>query len=125
MSVSSTGVAANDPDRQAGSWNQTVGAGKETIGNALGMEGLKKEGIQQNQEGKGQEAKGQLNDLGSGVSDRVTGTVGGAVAGLTGDRVEQKKYEAQHDQGKVCWKGCGFDARSDMLTLRADSSARR
>jgi len=101
MSVSTSGVAANHPDRQAGSWNQTVGAGKETIGGALGFEGLKKEGQQQNREGKGQEASGQLNDLGSGMADRVSGTVGGAVAGLTGDRAEQEKRQAQHDQGKV------------------------
>ena len=48
------------------------------------MDGLKREGQQQNAEGKGQESKGQLNDLSSGVADRVQGTVGGAVAGLTG-----------------------------------------
>lgn len=33
----------------------------------MGAEGLKKEGQQQNAEGKGQEAQGQLSDLGSGV----------------------------------------------------------
>lgn len=49
------------------------------------MDDLKREGQQQNAEGKGQESKGQLNDLGSGVADRVQGTVGGAVAGLTGE----------------------------------------
>lgn len=37
-----------------------------------------------NEEGKAQEAAGQLNDLGKGIQDRVSGTVGGAVAGLTG-----------------------------------------
>lgn len=73
------------------------------VGNALGMEGLKKEGIQQNQQGKGMEAQGQLSDLGSGVKDRVGGTVGGMAAGLTGDREAQAKYEQQHDQGKVCF----------------------
>lgn len=38
-----------------------------------------------NEEGKAQEAAGQLNDLGSGIKDRVSGTVGGAVAGMTGE----------------------------------------
>lgn len=28
-SVSASGVAANDPNRQGGSWNQTIGSGKE------------------------------------------------------------------------------------------------
>ena len=42
-------------------------------------------GIFRNEEGKAQEAAGQLNDLGGGIKDRVTGTVGGAVAGITGE----------------------------------------
>ena len=36
----------------------------------LGLEGLKQEGIKQNQAGKEMEAQGQLSDLGSGVADR-------------------------------------------------------
>jgi uncharacterized protein YjbJ (UPF0337 family) len=95
MSVSTSGVAANDPNRSTGSWNQTVGAGKEAVGNMLGMEGLKKEGQEQNMQGKEQEARGQLSDLGKGVSDRVQGTVGGMVAGVTGDREAQKVAEEQ------------------------------
>lgn len=71
----------------------------------MGAEGLKQEGQQQNAEGKAQEASGQLSDLGKGVSDRVTGTVGGAVAALTGDREEQAKRQAQHDQGKTLQRG--------------------
>jgi uncharacterized protein YjbJ (UPF0337 family) len=87
------------------SWNQTVGAGKEALGGALGLEGMRKAGEQQNAEGKGQEAQGQLSDLGKGVSDRVSGTVGGAFAGLTGDEAEKKKRELQHDQGKTLQRG--------------------
>lgn len=104
-SVSASGVAQNDPNRQQGSWNQTIGAGKEFIGGSLGLEGLKKEGQQQNEQGKAQEAQGQLNDLGQGISNRVAGTVGGAVAGLTGDREEQRRREAQHDHGKTLQRG--------------------
>jgi uncharacterized protein YjbJ (UPF0337 family) len=85
--------------------NQTIGSGKETIGNLIGAEGLKKEGQQQNAEGKGQEASGQLNDLGSGIADRAKGAVGGAVAGITGDSAEKAKYQAQHDQGKTLQRG--------------------
>jgi uncharacterized protein YjbJ (UPF0337 family) len=110
-SVSASGVAANDPNRQQGSWNQTMGAGKEFVGGSLGLEGLKKEGQQQNEAGKGQEAKGQLNDLSSGIQDRVAGTVGGAVAGLTGNREEQAKREAQHDQGKTLQRGVESDVQ--------------
>ena len=105
MSVSASGVAANDPNRQAGSWNQTMGSAKETVGNLIGNESLKQQGQQQNAEGKAQEAKGQLNDLGKGVADRVSGAVGGAVAGVTGDREAQKAAERQHDTGKTLQRG--------------------
>jgi len=109
VSVSASGVAANDPNRSAGSWNQTVGAGKEFVGNLVGAEGLKNEGIKQNQDGKAQEAQGQLNDLGQGVADRAKGALGGAVAGLTGDASEQEKRRLQHDQGKTLQRGVESD----------------
>jgi len=109
VSVSASGVAANDPNRSAGSWNQTFGAGKEFVGNLVGAEGLKNEGIKQNQDGKAQEAQGQLNDLGQGVADRAKGALGGAVAGLTGDASEQEKRRLQHDQGKTLQRGVESD----------------
>ncbi|EDN94523.1 hypothetical protein SS1G_10397 [Sclerotinia sclerotiorum 1980 UF-70] len=86
-SVSSSGaISENDPARQEGSWNQTIGSGKEFIGGMLGAEELRKEGREQNAAGRGQQAQGQLNDLGSGVKDRVKGSVGEKVAGVKGDR---------------------------------------
>ncbi|KAK8214738.1 hypothetical protein M8818_002319 [Zalaria obscura] len=109
FSVSTSGVAVNDERRTQGSWDQTLGSGKEMVGNLVGAEGLKQEGIKQNQAGKGTEAEGQISDLGKGISDRVTGTVGGAVAGLTGNTEEQKKREAQHDTGKTQQRGVEAD----------------
>ncbi|MCJ1234999.1 hypothetical protein MMC14_002963 [Varicellaria rhodocarpa] len=97
----SGGVSQDDPNRTKGSWNQTVGSGKEMLGNLGGAEGLKEEGVQQNREGKGQEAQGQLSDLGSGMGDRAKGALGGAVAGLTGNKEDQEKYRLQHDDGKT------------------------
>jgi uncharacterized protein YjbJ (UPF0337 family) len=82
-----------------------MGSAKETVGNLVGNESLKQQGQQQNAEGKAQEAKGQLNDLGKGVADRVSGAVGGAVAGVTGDREAQKAAERQHDTGKTLQRG--------------------
>jgi len=110
FSISSTGaIAQNDPNRQTGSWNQTVGSAKEAFGNLTGIQSLKDEGARQNAEGKEQEAKGQLSDLGSGVSDRVSGAVGGAVAGLTGNKAEQEKRQMQHDVGKTLQRGAEAD----------------
>ena len=83
FTVTPSGAAKDDPNRSAGSWNQTVGSAKEAVGGLVGAEGLKQEGIRQNEEGKAQEAQGQVKDLGKGLSDRVGGTIGGAVAGLT------------------------------------------
>ena len=100
---------ADDPNRSEGSWNQTIGSGKESIGNMLGAEGLKKEGQQQNAEGKAQEAQGQLSDLGSGIGDRVQGTFGGMVSGLTGNREDQEKYRLMHDDGKTAQRSAEAD----------------
>ena len=69
----------------------------------------KQAGRRQNAEGQAQEAQGQLSDFGSGVANRVTGTVGGAVAGLTGDRDAQLKAQEQHDVGKTQQRGAEVD----------------
>ena len=79
----------------------------------MGAEGLKQEGIRQNQEGKGQEAQGQLSDLGKGVSDRIGGTVGAAVAGLTGNQESANAAQRQHDEGKARQRGVEADLQKE------------
>jgi uncharacterized protein YjbJ (UPF0337 family) len=110
---SSGGVAQDDPNRTQGSWNQNMGAAKEAIGGFVGAEGLKQEGIQQNREGKGQEAQGQMSDLGRGVQDRVGGAVGGAVAGLTGNAAQKQEAQRQHDEGKARQRGVEADLQKE------------
>ena len=105
----SGGVSKDSSDRTEGSWNQTVGSAKESFGNLVGAEGIKAEGIQQNREGKGQEASGQLSDLGTGIGDRVQGAFGSAVSGLTGDKDAQAKYQHQHDDGKTAQRSVEAD----------------
>lgn len=107
----SGGVSKDDPNRSAGSWNQTVGSSKEAVGGLVGSQDLKSAGARQNREGKGQEAEGQANDFGSGVADRVTGAAGAAFAGLTGDKVGQERYQAQHDVGKTQQRSAEADIR--------------
>ncbi|PQE07740.1 hypothetical protein CJF31_00007553 [Rutstroemia sp. NJR-2017a BVV2] len=104
-SVSTSGIAQNDPQRQEGALNQTLGSGKEFLGSLTGSESLKRDGHEQNMAGKGQEAQGQLNDLGTGVKERVAGTLGGAVAGATGDRSKEEEYRERHDLGKTLQRG--------------------
>jgi uncharacterized protein YjbJ (UPF0337 family) len=71
FTLSSTGVVAKDShDRTAGSYNQSIGAAKEAVGGIIGNESLRQAGIQQNQQGKSQEAAGLLGDLESGLADR-------------------------------------------------------
>jgi len=70
---------------------------------------MKKEGQDQRAQGQAREAAGQLSDLGQGISDRVQGTVGGAVAGLTGDRDKEKEFQSQHDTGKTLQRGAEVD----------------
>lgn len=86
-----------------------MGAAKEALGGFMGAEGLKQEGIRQNQEGKAQEAQGQVNDLGKGISDRVGGAIGGAVAGLTGNEAQKVEAQKQHDEGKARQRGVEAD----------------
>lgn len=105
----SGGVAKDDADRTAGSWNQNAGAAKEAIGGFVGAEGLKQEGIRQNKEGQAQEAQGQVSDLGKGIQDRVGGTIGGAVAGLTGNAAQKEEAQKQHDDGKARQRGVEAD----------------
>jgi len=119
FTLSSSGAITKDSsDRTQGSWNQTVGAAKESIGNLVGAEGLKQEGIQQNREGKGQEAQGQLSDLGQGVKDRIGGTVGGALAGLSGDQTEEERRRLQHDEGKTRQRGVEADLQKQDQVKR-------
>jgi hypothetical protein len=69
--------------------------------------------MRQNEEGKGQEAKGQLSDLGKGVQDRVGGTVGGVVAGLTGNEGQKSEARRQHDEGKARQRGVEADLQKE------------
>jgi len=110
LSASSSGaITKDDPNRTAGSWNQTVGSAKEAFGGVVGSEDLKRAGAQQNADGKAQEAQGQLNDYGSGIANRASGAIGGAVAGLTGDRDAQLKAQEKHDIGKTQQRGAEAD----------------
>lgn len=98
---SSGGVSSDDPRRTEGSWDQTLGSAKESIGNMLGADGLKREGQQQNAQGKGMEAEGQLSDFGSGIKGRAEGAIKGMGAGITGDREKQDQYQMLHDDAKT------------------------
>jgi hypothetical protein len=86
---------------------------------------LRQEGIKQNREGKAQEAQGQLGDLGKGISDRVTGTVGSAVAGLTGNTEEQAKRQGQHDAGKTLQRGVELDLQKQADAQQKTSDAQK
>ncbi|KAI5462610.1 hypothetical protein BGZ63DRAFT_384317 [Mariannaea sp. PMI_226] len=107
--ISTSGVAKDDPNRTEGSWNQTMGAAKEALGGFIGNESLKNSGRQQNLEGQQQEARGQVNDLGSGMGKRFQGTVGGAMANITGDSEGQAHYQRMHDEGKTQQRGVEAD----------------
>lgn len=86
-----------------------MGSAKEALGGLVGAEGLKQEGMRQNEEGKAQEAQGQVRDLGKGIQDRVGGTIGGAVAGLMGNEAQKSEAQKQHDEGKARLRGVEAD----------------
>ncbi|PWY87487.1 putative mismatched base pair and cruciform DNA recognition protein [Aspergillus heteromorphus CBS 117.55] len=106
----STGATASDhPQRSTGSWDQTLGSAKESLGNLIGNEGLRKSGQEQNAAGKQAEAEGQLRDLGEGVKGRVKGGLGQVAAAATGDREEEQKWRDVHDEGKTKQRGVEAD----------------
>ncbi|KAJ5749345.1 uncharacterized protein N7511_011041 [Penicillium nucicola] len=102
-------VAKENEKRSDGSWDQTLGSAKESVGNIIGNENLRKAGEQQNAAGKEQEAKGQLKDWGEGIQNRAQGALGTVGAAVTGDRAEEEKYRDQHDEGKVRQRGAEAD----------------
>ncbi|GES61239.1 putative mismatched base pair and cruciform DNA recognition protein [Aspergillus terreus] len=105
-----TGATATDnSQRTNGTWDQTVGSAKESLGNLVGNEGLRRAGEEQNARGKGAEAEGQLRDFGEGVRDRVQGGVGKVAAAAAGDRGEEEKWTRVHDEGKVRERGAEVD----------------
>ncbi|KAF2759142.1 hypothetical protein EJ05DRAFT_334350 [Pseudovirgaria hyperparasitica] len=109
VTATADGVATDNKDRTDGSWNQTIGSGKEFIGGITGSEQLKQAGQRQNEEGKVQEAQGQLSDLGQGLKERAGGVLTGAVAGLTGDEQAKAAAQEQHDRGKTLQRGVEAD----------------
>lgn len=70
-----------------------------------GSESLRRAGIDQNEQGKAEEAKGQLKGLGEGITDRAQGAVGSVGAAVTGDRDEEEKWRRIHDEGKLKQRG--------------------
>lgn len=71
----------------------------------VGNENLRRAGMEQNQQGKADEAKGQLQDFGQGMADRSRGAAGGIGAALTGNRAEEDRMREVHDAGKQKQKG--------------------
>ncbi|KAM3530429.1 hypothetical protein MY4038_004963 [Beauveria bassiana] len=123
VSVSSDGgIAKDNADRSAGSWNQTIGSAKEALGGLVGHEGLKNAGREQNLEGQQQEAKGQLSDLAGGVSDRAKGVMGGAMASAMGDESGKAHYDQMRADGKAAQRGVEADLEKKAEAERAQKN---
>lgn len=89
-----------------------------TRADARTTQNLKAAGRDQNLQGQQQEAQGQARDFVSGVGDRITGTLGSAAAGLTGDRAKQEEMNQRHDAGKTQERGAEHD-----IQKQADANA--
>ena len=50
-----------------------------------------------------------MSDFAGGLGDRSAGAIGATLAGLTGNRDEQERYQAQHDVGKTQQRGAEHD----------------
>ncbi|BDD57141.1 hypothetical protein MPDQ_003487 [Monascus purpureus] len=87
-------------NKPSGTWDQTIGSSKESLGNLLGHENLRKSGQEQNATGKAQEAENMVSDWGEGVASRVMGALGSVGAAVKGDTEHQKRYSEMRDQGR-------------------------
>lgn len=105
------GVSVSDADRIKGSWGQTAGATKESLGSLLGNQALQDNGSQQKADGIVQEAQGQLRDLGNGAMGRLQGFMSGAVASVTGNEKAAEEAKLQHDNGKSLQRGVEADVQ--------------
>ncbi|KAF3279545.1 hypothetical protein TWF970_004096 [Orbilia oligospora] len=105
------GTHVDSKDRQQGSWNQTIGSGKQFVGGMIGNESLKAQGRAQYDEGVQQETSGQASDLVDGYADRISGAIGGA---LSNDQVEQERYKRQHDGGKAAIRSVEKDLQKKV-----------
>ncbi|KAI1270062.1 hypothetical protein F5Y18DRAFT_421544 [Xylariaceae sp. FL1019] len=124
FTASSSGAVTKDnSDRTTGSYNQTAGSAKETVGHLIGSESLKASGRQQNEEGQAQEAAGTLSDAGVGAANRIGGTLGSAVAGVTGNTKAQQDYQDQHDAGKTRQRGAEHEIQK-QANAEYDASQR-
>ncbi|EPS45235.1 hypothetical protein H072_758 [Dactylellina haptotyla CBS 200.50] len=110
------GIHIDNADRQQGSWDQTIGSGKQFLGDLIGNESLKAQGRTQYDEGVKRETSGQVSDLAEGFSNRVSGAVGAMIAM---DQQEKEKFNQQHDDGKAAVRSVQHD-----LQNRADADQR-
>lgn len=78
-----------------------MGSAKESLGNLVGNENLRQAGIEQNQQGKEEEARQQVKDWGHGIAERSQGAVGSVKHAVTGDRAKEDEYRAMHDAGEA------------------------
>ncbi|KAI9354025.1 hypothetical protein BD770DRAFT_325279 [Pilaira anomala] len=92
----------SSPSRTEAKKDQFVGSTKETVGNAVGNESLEAKGKTQNNAGVVQETAATVQSYVEGAVDQVSGAVKGAYDSLTGnttgeagDKVQEKKGEAQ------------------------------
>ncbi|TGZ81612.1 hypothetical protein EX30DRAFT_318748 [Ascodesmis nigricans] len=105
LNVSGAGVTVDNKDRIHGQKDQTLGSGKEFVGNLVGNKSLTDEGRDQNAQGQTRETVGQVKDFVGGAADRVVGTVGSGLASVTGNKNAEQSYQKQHDKGKTNLRG--------------------
>ncbi|KAK2731050.1 hypothetical protein FQN55_005160 [Onygenales sp. PD_40] len=105
-----TGSNTQDDKPSNGTYDQTIGAAKQSLGSAIGNENLRRTGEEQNARGQDEQARMQAQQWGEGAADRVKGKVGEALSGprFGGSDEERMKAEAErreykqlHQEGKA------------------------
>jgi indoleamine 2,3-dioxygenase len=98
--------SASSPPPPSGTYNQTIGSAKQSVGTLIGNESLRRQGEEQNEKGKEEEAARQVRDWGEGVGQRVKGKAGEVYSSMKPEEpgqegVDRLKYKQMHDEGKA------------------------
>lgn len=86
-----------------------MGSAKESLGNLVGSEQLRRTGQDQNAAGKQQESRSQVADWGEGVSERAKGAVGSVGAAVRGSAEDERRFQGMRGAGRERQRGAERD----------------
>ena len=89
----------SEPSKTNAQYNSTVGSIKETLGGAVGAEGLHRSGKEQHASGEAEHKAATAKQYGEGAVDSVAGKAKNIGGAITGDKSTQAEGAAREEKG--------------------------